>query len=273
VSPRASRVSIVTPSLNQGAFIEEAIVSVLEQKYPNFEHIVVDGGSTDETLAILGRYPHVKWVSEADDGQSDALNKGFRMAQGDILGWLNADDRYLPGCFRSVTRFMEARPDVDIAYGDFRWIDEDGHVIQERRELAFDPFMLKYLHMLYIPTASSFFRRIVFDTGNFLDVRYSYAMDYEFYLRLNARGFRFAHQREFLADYRWHDQSKSRSQARLQADEHRRARLAQTRSLQQMSPAVRGPILWLLQIAARAKRYLLKGLGGHYLRQWSGKTR
>src|SRR5919202_749944 len=90
-------VSVVTPSLNQGRYIEETIRSVLEQDYPRVEHIVVDGGSTDETLDVLRRYPHLRWVSEPDRGQADAVNKGFRIARGEIFGWLNADDLYVPG--------------------------------------------------------------------------------------------------------------------------------------------------------------------------------
>ncbi len=101
----APRISIVTPSYNQAPFIEEALQSVKDQNYPSLEHIVIDGASTDSTVSILEKYSqtpgwqHLRWVSERDQGQSDALNKGFRMAKGDIIGWLNSDDRYRPFCF------------------------------------------------------------------------------------------------------------------------------------------------------------------------------
>lgn len=96
-------VSIVTPSFNQGRFIEETILSVKNQNYPHIEHLIIDGGSTDETLDVIRRYEgtyNLRWVSEPDEGQADALNKGFRLARGEVLGWLNADDTYQPGAVR-----------------------------------------------------------------------------------------------------------------------------------------------------------------------------
>src|SRR5688572_1037654 len=99
-------VSIVTPSLNQGRYLDEAIRSVQGQDYPRLEHVVVDGGSTDETLDVLRRHPHLRWVSEPDGGQSDAVNKGFRLARGEIFGWLNADDYYLPGAVAAAVAVL-----------------------------------------------------------------------------------------------------------------------------------------------------------------------
>ena len=101
------KITIVTPSFNQGKFIDENIQSVLTQNYPNFEHIIIDGGSIDGTVDILKKYSHLKWVSEPDRGQASALNKGFRMATGDVIGWLNSDDSYLPGTFEVVARAFD----------------------------------------------------------------------------------------------------------------------------------------------------------------------
>jgi len=101
------KITIVTPSFNQGNFIDENIQSVLTQNYPNFEHIIIDGGSIDGTVDILKKYSHLKWVSEPDRGQASALNKGFRMATGDVIGWLNSDDSYLPGTFEVVARAFD----------------------------------------------------------------------------------------------------------------------------------------------------------------------
>jgi len=101
------KISILTPSYNQGKYIEENILSVLNQNYPNFEHIIIDGGSTDNTVEILKKYPHLKWVSEPDEGQSDALNKGLAMATGEIIGWINSDDYYEKNIFNEVAKEFE----------------------------------------------------------------------------------------------------------------------------------------------------------------------
>jgi glycosyltransferase involved in cell wall biosynthesis len=100
-------ISILTPSFNQGRYIEQTITSVLKQNYARFEHIVIDGGSTDETIEVLKRYPHLKWISEPDKGQADALNKGFRMATGELIGWINSDDFYAEGVFRRVADIFD----------------------------------------------------------------------------------------------------------------------------------------------------------------------
>ena len=267
--PLYPKISIVTPSLNQGHFIDDAIQSVLNQGYPNFEHIVIDGVSTDSTLSVLGGYPHLTWISEPDEGQSDALNKGFRIATGDIVGWLNADDVYLPDCFRTVSEFAVRRPDVNIFYGDFRWIDAVGNVLQFRRELDFDLFMLRYLPFLYIPSTATFFRSKIFEDGNFLNVDYHNAMDYEFILRLALAGYKFAHIKAFFADFRFHGTSKTSLASERQSIETQQASLALDPFLTGFArPGVKRLVKRVLTVVARAKRYFLKATRGYYFSQW-----
>lgn len=262
------KISIVTPSYNQGQFIEAAIQSVLIQRYPDFEHIVVDNCSTDQTADILSQYAHLQVISEPDRGQSDALNKGFQRATGEIVGWLNADDLYLAGCFDQVGRYFAEHPDVDIVYGDFRWIYEDNRVRQIRRELGFDRFMLNYLHFCYIPTPSAFFRRKIFDDANWIDLSFQYAMDYEWLLRLAAKGYRFAHIPEIWADFRWHAEGKSTKASVVHRQEHERAIRLHNPWLGSLPPALQSPTRKSLELLARSKRYWLKGWQGFYLQQW-----
>jgi glycosyltransferase involved in cell wall biosynthesis len=270
------KISIVTPSFNQGAFIKEALLSVKEQNYPSVEHLVVDGASTDQTVEILHRYAgtpgweHLRWISEPDQGQSDALNKGFRMATGNIIGWLNSDDRYRRGCFATVTQGFAQHPRADVLYGDYTWMDEKGRIKRIRREIEFSRFILSYHHVLYIATVSTFFRRRLFEDGNFLDINFHYAMDYEFFLRLAEKGYHFQHLPSVLADFRWHAQGKSTA--------HPERAFAEQDVLAVMySPLLRGMqstlnqklTLAVLRCAAAGLRYSEKLLRGYYFeRLW-----
>jgi glycosyltransferase involved in cell wall biosynthesis len=221
------KLSIVTPSFNQGTFIREAVDSVCKQSYPNCEHIVMDGGSTDETVASLqelcqnSRAIALRWLSEPDRGQAHALNKAFALATGDIIGWLNSDDRYRPGAFHKVMAIFEQHPEIDIIYGDYTLIDVHGSIRRVRREIAFSRFILLYHRVLYIPTTATFFRRRIIDDGNLLDERLHYALDFDFFLRLSAAGYRFIHVRELFADFRLHDASKTCSTPDRQLEERR----------------------------------------------------
>lgn len=128
--------SIITPSFRQGEYIRQNIESVLLQNWPNFEHIVVDGGSKDETVEILRSYPHINWVSEKDDGQADALNKGLHMASGDIIGWINSDDYYFEGTLKKVAEIF-SNPDVQWVVGDIALFDEaSGEFVQMKSPLV-----------------------------------------------------------------------------------------------------------------------------------------
>jgi len=122
------KISVITPSFNQSKYIEQTIQSVLDQNYPNFEHIIIDGGSTDGTIEILKKYSHLKWVSEKDKGQSDALNKGFEKATGDIIAWINSDDWYEPNTFFSISKFFNENQYKNVVMGDCNLVDENGKI-------------------------------------------------------------------------------------------------------------------------------------------------
>ena len=202
------KISIVTPSLNQGCFISECIESVLKQNDPRFEHIIMDGGSSDDTIQILKKYSHLIWRSEKDEGQSDAVNKALSLATGDIVGWINADDFYYPGSFAIVRQMFDEDPTLDIVTGDYCFVDASGHLLRKRKELGFDYRVYLYAGKSYLGNASAFFRKRILDQhgGPRKDLHHS--MDYELFVRL-VKVAKFKHVRQFLASYRLHSQSKT----------------------------------------------------------------
>lgn len=259
---RVPKISIVTPSLNQGQFIEDAILSVEGQGYPQVEHLVIDGGSTDNTLEVLRRYPHIKWISEPDRGQSDALNKGFRLATGELIGWLNADEFYLPNAFRRVGYFAGAHPGAAVIYGDIIFVNEIGCFLRPRLEHDFDYKVLLW-YGCYIPSVATFFRRGVVDRGEFLDTTYRVTMDFEYFVRLARLGLPFRHIPVPIGAFRWQG-----ANASLQADVRKGERLRVQRAAMCNQPT------WLLDGLARIhwwRRVLLKASGGQYYRQWNSR--
>jgi glycosyltransferase involved in cell wall biosynthesis len=204
-------ISVITPSLNQGSFIEENIQSVLEQNYVNFEHIIIDGGSSDETREILAKYPHLKWISEPDGGQADALNKGFLLAKGDVIGWLNADDYYLPGTFEHISRALDKSRGHWVVMGDVELTDERGRLLQllENHPKKFHE-LLRYWdpHLRSLHQPGVFFFKEVLNRVGLLDVDLHLAMDYDLWLRM-SRKFAFYRVNATVARYRLHAASKS----------------------------------------------------------------
>jgi len=203
-------VSIVTPSFNQAQFIRHTIESVLSQDYPNIEYWVMDGGSTDGTLAILDDYRddlHFHWLSEKDTGQSDAINKGWRRCRGEIVAWLNSDDTYLPGALRSQVEFLRQHPDVDLVYSDCIFTDAAGNPVETGYGR---PFSIRELLHFTIPQQPTVFltRKAMLAAGP-LDVAFHHSLDSEYWLRLYACGFRLAYNPGAVATYRWHGASKT----------------------------------------------------------------
>jgi len=187
-TPAQPLVTIVTPSYNQGEFIADAIDSVLSQDYPAIEYLVVDGGSTDGTLDVLRRYgDRVRWMSGPDDGQTDAIARGFEAGAGKYLAWLNSDDRYVPGAISRAVADLEAHPDAALAYGYGEFIDREGHFMMRCAHV--EPWdrdrLVKRLNLILQP--ATLFRRDAYVAIGGLDRSLHYVMDYDLWLRLSAR--------------------------------------------------------------------------------------
>ena len=181
-------VSIITPSFNQGEYIRATIESVIKQDYPNIEYIVIDGGSTDSTLSILEEYKtRLSYISEPDKGQSNAINKGFRMANGEIIAWLNSDDVYEPGCIRKAVDTLRKNPDAAMVYGDGYIIDKEGNktgpFIYSR---SFNLWALTHIWD-YIMQPTTFFRKSDVESVGFLDENLNWTMDWDLWIKLALR--------------------------------------------------------------------------------------
>lgn len=184
------KISIITPSLNQGQFLEHCLQSILSQRYENLEMIVIDGGSTDETLEIIQKYAaHLAyWVSEPDAGQSDAINKGFRHATGDLVTWLNADDYYLDNCLQTVASAYQQHPEASFIFGDGLRVDEKGmkkSVFWEGQQPVFDRQALIF-GLNYILQPASFINHSYLKNIGYLNQDLHYGMDTDLWVRLSG---------------------------------------------------------------------------------------
>lgn len=210
--PALPLVSVVTPSFNQGRFIGETIASVLGQEYPNLELWVIDGGSTDETLDVLRSFAHdprLRWLSEPDRGQSDAINKGWARCRGHVLAWLNADDTYLPGAVATQVAALLADSDAGAVYGDARYTDAAGRPLGLIAGRPYDPLAVLRLEIPVQPTV--FLRRELVARLGPLSLERRYSMDTDYW----ARAIRHAplrRSRAEVATYRLHEASKTVSQ-------------------------------------------------------------
>lgn len=203
-------ISVITPILNQALFIEDTILSVIAQNYKKVEYIIVDGGSTDGSLDIIKSYAQkfpqmINWISEEDDGQADAINKGFKMARGEYLTWLNADDVYLKcSTLNDVIRIFLDYPSADVIYGDVVLIDRKNRLLKIQITPTFD--YKRLLFGCYIKQPALFFRRKIIENYE-LNSSLEYAFDYEFWLRM-GREYHFLHIPELWAADRNHPERK-----------------------------------------------------------------
>jgi glycosyltransferase involved in cell wall biosynthesis len=195
-------ICIVTPSFNQGRFIERTVQSVLNQEIDGLDYVVMDGGSRDETIEELKKFgPQVRWVSKPDKGPADAINQGFAGSKAPILAWLNSDDVYYPGAVKAALDFLAANPDIDVAYGEAEHIDEHGNFLERYPTEDFDFDRLK--DTCFISQPASFIRRRAFERVGWLNENVR-GMDYEFWLRLAKAGGKFGRFPSLAAATRLH---------------------------------------------------------------------
>jgi len=260
------RFSIITPSFNQGRFLADCVESVLAQAPkerrsaggerederagfpPSFgdedkeggsesappcfeiEHIVIDAGSTDETLEVLKRYSHLKWTSEPDKGMSDGINKGFQQATGDLVMWLNCDDYLLPGALEKVAACARQHPEAAVIHGDCEFVDEEKQPIRRKYDTPVDEWDFLFVGCC-IPSTATFYRREIIAAGSLLDIGYRNCMDWEYYLRLSRAGYRFQYLAAVLAGFRVHDASTTQQHFQRMIDEGLRCQRAHIAAL------------------------------------------
>lgn len=204
------KITIITPSFNQGQFIEATIKSVLAQNYPNLEYLIFDGGSTDNTIDIIKKYDaHITyWESQKDNGQSHAINKGFRAASGDIVGWLNSDDLFYPETLIRVANYFQDKNYRKILYGEGAYLFEKYQVSMKNKTAR-----LSQKHPIdlcsFVIQPSSFWGRTVVDEVGELDENLHYGFDWDWFIKANIKGIPFQMVKEDFSIYRIHAQHKS----------------------------------------------------------------
>lgn len=218
------KISVITPTLNQGMYIRTTIESVLSQNYPNFEYIIIDGQSKDETINILKSYGNrINWISEPDNGQADAINKGIELTDGEIITFLNSDDYYLPDTLKIIGNAFR-NPSILWVTGDYRIVDASDHSIQKfvifyKRFLRSLPIKNILFLVNYIAQPSTFWRRdILSQIGGYFDITLRYTFDYDLWLRLLNINQPYQI-RKALSVFRIHSQSKGGAEYRKQFEE------------------------------------------------------
>jgi glycosyltransferase involved in cell wall biosynthesis len=219
------KITVVTPSYNQAQFLERTILSVINQNYPNLEFMIIDGGSTDGSAEIIKKYENylAYWVTEKDAGQTDAINKGWRRASGQIIAYLNSDDTYTPNAMKKVAAYFEQHPNVDAVYGVCNLIDENDKVINIWEPAEFSLKALLRCGISTIPQQTVFFRRKILDEIGFLDISLRHAMDYEYWIRIGQK-FNFQKIPYTLANFRIQSKSKTSLESHTQWQESCRIR-------------------------------------------------
>ena len=253
------KITIVMPSYNQAMYLERTILSVLNQAYPNLEFIIIDGGSTDGSVDIIKKYEGylAYWYSGPDSGQSDALNHGFSKATGDIFGWLNSDDLYLPGAFGSVAEAFRVRSESGVVFGDWWEIDNADEVTSVN--YAFDFSLGHLIHEgFHLNSQAMFWRRAVHQRFGAFDIKLHRTMDYDLILRLGLVEGQGAFYRipQALACFRRHTEQKTIGFDRRVLDEHRQIANKNGIGIKCSLP---GRAFWLVYRLRRAYWYVKRG--------------
>ncbi len=203
------KISVVTPSFNSIHTIAETIESVMKQDYPNLEHIVVDGGSKDGTLELLKKYPHIRWISEKDEGHYHAMNKGIQMSTGEAINILNSDDCYCDGILKKIGAALEAHPEWDGVFGDMIFVDDNGKEIFRREEAFWDPQIVRFGFGLG-QHQTLFIRKKTYDRLGLLRHKdFKNSVDYEFLMRLAHSNCKIGNVHDYVVRYRYHQHGQS----------------------------------------------------------------
>jgi len=205
------KISIITPSFNQGQFLEETILSVINQNYPNLEYIIIDGGSTDKSIGIIKKYEKQinYWVSERDNGQSEAINKGFKKATGDIIGWINSDDLVIQGAFNAIAKYFIKNPDTIFINGYTLRIDEESKILFNNHIMRQNSFFSKH-GIFNVAQQSMFWRRELHDKIGLLNESFHAEMDKEFLIRVFESKVKIGHINKTLGAIRIHNSTKTK---------------------------------------------------------------
>ena len=204
------KISIITACFNSIHTIRETLESVRSQDYPHWEHLVIDGGSTDGTVEVLKEYPHLQWISEKDEGHYHAMNKGVARATGDVVNILNADDCFRPGALRKVAEAFQAHPDWDGLFGDIVYVDGKGREIYRREEALFDYDVLRFGKVCYVIHPTLFVKKSLHDRlGLYRYKEFFNCCDWDFILTLGRERCRIGQVPAFLINYRYHEHGQS----------------------------------------------------------------